>query len=190
MDLSVWIRRVPGMFWMPAKHWNDTPLFTVEPDLLVVHSGSIAEDVAEFERDIGQVEYTDKTTGELHIVLTCYHVAWSTEQRAFVQQVELCCEAWHAGGSLWRGQSHTNAHSLSMAFPGPAAVSRPTTVLDAAVNAVVRMQIARPSVKYWCRHSDVDLNKRDPGAGVPNSIFDGILEYVPERHLHIPSSSS
>jgi len=180
-DSYNWVRRIPDMPWMPAKHWNDTPIFREEPDLLVLHSGSAHDNVAEYERDTGQVEYTNRASGEKHIVLTCYHVAFSREHQDYVQQVELCCESWHAGGSLWRGQGHTNAHSVGLAMPGPAADVRPQQLLDKTVLAATRILICRPSLQYWCRHSNIDLGKMDPGYGVPNSIFDGLLEYAPLR---------
>lgn len=157
------IKRLPDYPWMPARYSAAGDLFTVAPDLIVIHSGSIGRGVA---------EYLARCPDGRRVSA---HVCWSTEHNGYVQQVEMDRQAWHAGGSRYQGRGGVNTRSFGIELPGPAAAK----VRSDHEQGQTRILVARlveefPSLRYVTRHSDIDPRKRDPGPGFLWSWLDGI----------------
>ena len=150
-----------------AARWPGSP-FAAPPTALVIHSGAIADNVA---------EYLHRCQRKVSA-----HFSWSGERDAFVQQVDLDREAWHAGGSTIAGQ-RANGCSIGIELPGPWLQDpRPQEQLDAFQALIGELCTALPSLQYWTRHSDINAGKKDPGPGFNQDFVDVLwlagLEWV------------
>jgi hypothetical protein len=165
-----WPDRIEGRIWMPDDDFSEHPLARQRypPQGIVVHSGSLGAGVAEYaakEPDGRKVSY---------------HFAWSSQRNQFVQMVSLRKRAWHAGkeGNDWIG----------ICLPGPWDENpRSQWQKDDFRYLVTQIQGALGwQLKYWCRHSDISSNRRDPGPGFSESWVDGLgLEHRPGGPLSV-----
>lgn len=123
-----------------------------QPKGIVFHSGDKAAAVAEaaLKMDVS------------------YHAAHHAGLGKIVQLVDLDRRAWHAGtvGNDWIG----------VAVAGPDEQNpRPDSQRDDVRHVVELIKAAVPSVEFWCRHSDIEAKKTDPGPGFLDSWMDGLL---------------
>jgi N-acetyl-anhydromuramyl-L-alanine amidase AmpD len=160
---------------MPAKHWG--PMFQINPNLLVIHSGSKSEGVAEFFQKIGQVKYGDR------MVKVSTHLAWCADG-FFCQCVPFDRVAWHCGGSRFRGERRLNFLSIGIELPGPWDGDRSDAQLKTLRKTVRRLKEIVPSLLTVVRHSDIDARKRDPGPGFKWECLDGLGLNMPFRQLN------
>lgn len=135
--------------WIPDEH-HSAQIGT--PTGIVFHSGDHRAAVAEaaLQMDVS------------------YHCAHHAGLGRIVQLVDLDRRAWHAGaaGNAWIG----------VAVPGPdEQTPRPDSQRDDVREVVRKIKEAVPSVIWWCRHSDIEAGKGDPGPGFLDSWMDGLL---------------
>lgn len=132
-----------------AAHYG--PRFQIEPWLLVIHSGSISDNVAKY--------FSNPADGRK----VSAHLAWSREHRGFVQCVPFTYVAWHIGGSRFRGKGRLNFCSIGIELPGPWDKIRDTELylLRETVETIIQILPITTAV----RHSDIDSRKKDPGPG-------------------------
>ena len=138
MTSPVWL---PGFVRFPDSEIPQLrPLPT--PSGLVIHSGATAPGVAEW---LARNKYS------------C-HLSWSSTHGELVQQVPLDLRAQHAGSANdWWG----------VEMPGPWDKDpRSVSELVEFARAVVALQVAaNGNLSGWCRHSDLNPKKKDPGPG-------------------------
>lgn len=177
--------RVPGLGWLP-QYWCWAGAELREPDLLVMHSGGVGDNLAGYLRD---PRCAPKTPGArrcpdgLWRRTVSAHLAWLPDRRlptggVLTQGVALSRQAWHAGGSRWRGRGAVNARSIGIELAGPPSRDRGAE-LEAIREALAVLIVVVPSLRWWCRHSDIQANKSDPGPGLPDDFAAGLLEYAP-----------
>ena len=112
----------------------------------MIHSGARAEGVAEY----AELEPDGRRIS--------YHLAWSKNYRQFVQMVPLTHRAWHAG--------REGNHWIGIALMGPWHLDPRTPEERHEFRRVLGILLdAMPCLIYWCRHSDINQHKRDPGPG-------------------------
>jgi len=156
--LSTW-----GKFYWPhilAKYRG--PRFQVEPWLLVIHSGSISDAVAEYfsnPRD-------DRVVSA--------HLAWSRKLGGFAQCVPFSHVAWHCGGSSYMGLRRLNFYSIGIELPGPWNKERNGNEHRDITCAVGNLLGMVPSLTTVVRHSDINSNKKDPGPGFKMECLEGL----------------
>lgn len=126
------------------------------PTGIVVHSGAQKERVAESSIEDGRD--------------VSYHLAWSEKHGRIVQLVALNFRAWHAGsaGNDWIGIALPGPYDLNPR-PAPQVVE-----FRLAVRDVLDALAPFGKVRYWCRHSDIDPDKHDPGPGFDGTWFEGL----------------
>ncbi len=137
----------------PYPYLPDDDLGTFPPldmdkvEGLMWHSGSVGRALGEYT--------TDEPDGRC----VAYHFPWfdKTLPGSLAQSVPLDVRAYHAGrGNCWWGAG----------LPGPASqLQRPEMERRQAQGLVLTLQQAFPRFKYWCRHSDIDKSRHDPGVG-------------------------
>jgi N-acetyl-anhydromuramyl-L-alanine amidase AmpD len=164
-----WPARLPGLDWLPAKYHGRK--FRKIPWLVVIHSGSFSDNVAEYLH----------APPDGRKVST--HFSWSRKKGYFVQQVDLDTVAWHVGGSRFRGQGRLNWCSIGIELPGPWRQSpRPMVQRDLLRSLLGNLKDAMPCLDTLTAHQFIDENKRDPGPGVDASWFEGLgFEVVWEK---------
>lgn len=141
-----------------AKYYG--PRFQVEPWLLVIHSGSMSDNVAKYFANPGDGRKVSA------------HLAWDREHRGFAQCVPLSHAAWHVGGSRFRGQGKLNFCSIGIELPGPWEKARDAELdlLREAVEIIIQILPITTAV----RHSDIDPRKKDPGPGFDWACLRGL----------------
>jgi hypothetical protein len=138
---------------MPARYC-DGPQFQVEPFLLVIHSASISDNVAEFFRDTGRVRYGDRW------VKVNAHINWSREHDTYAQSVRLDTVGKHAGGSVYAGRTKINFCSIGIELPNKGPPLEHIRVQT--INTIKQLKLLMPSLRVAVRHCDIDPRKRDP----------------------------
>ena len=147
--LLEWPEKIPGRIFLHDKDYSRQ---RHPPTGMVIHSGERGEGLAEasLKMDIS------------------YHFAWSSTHKCFVQLVSCQNRAWHAGSQ--------GNHWLGIALTGPwHQRERSDAELKDFRLLVKQIQEAfNWTIKYWCRHSDIDIHKRDPGPGFNGKWLDGL----------------
>lgn len=149
-----WPDWLPGLDRLPDDQYlaGRLPRLREMPDGLVVHSGARAPGVAEYLAD--------------HPLSA--HVCWSRDHGGLVQQVPLTHRAQHAGpqGNSWWGLELSGPYSQDPRSNWERAQwVRVMGLWRAACGG-------RPH--YYCRHSDIDPHKRDPGPGFTAEWADAV----------------
>ena len=148
MELLEWPGKLPSRIWMPDE---DHSYQREPPEGIVIHSGAIGPDLA----------------GAAKRMKISYHFAHSTEHGQLVQMVSMRRRAWHAGpkGNHW----------LSVALQGPWDKDPRTDaeLLDFRLLMKELQEAFNGSLKFWCRHSDIEARKKDPGPGFDESWIRG-----------------
>ncbi len=153
------LARAPSPTWcpaiweqMPAKYYG--PRFQVYPGpwMLVIHSGSISDNVAEYISDPGD----DREVSA--------HVCWSGGLGGYVQCVPLSHVAWHCGGSRFMDYGRLNYCSIGIELPGPWDMDR-SGHKEQTIEAIRSLLNILPSLRTVVRHSDINSKKKDPGPG-------------------------
>ena len=172
--------------WWPAYWKGAAGPLRRPPDLLVIHSGQSAPGVARYLADPrcekpkpGEISSDGKRApgrrlcadGKWRRTVSA-HFSW-TDGR-FYQQEMLTHQAWHAGGSRWRGMGAVNSRSIGIELPGPWDQARPAGQIIVLRMLVESLVEAVPSLRWWVRHSDIDSGKRDPGPGLADDWADGM----------------
>jgi len=134
--------------------------FVRPPEGIVVHSGDKGEGVGEY--------ITNDPTRY------AYHAAWF-RWRGLVQIAPLNLRVHHGGaGNDW----------LSVALSGPWHQDpRRLEELQALLHfCIVARAVYSPHLRYWCRHSDYDADKKDPGPGVTEDqmALAGLVRGLPD----------
>jgi hypothetical protein len=193
-----------GYEWLSSL-WGETitrftSKFVEEPDLLVIHSASTANWVAEYlsnptcDKDhipTGSDPYK-ATDGCRLIDGIWYRVAaahfswyagnirklrpgkWPKHVDRFVQQASLRRGVPGAGGSVCQGRGGVNYRSLHVELP--AAPREPELVRGLFVELVADLREAVPGLKFWTTHQIIDpKRRRDPvlGSGFTPRWLDG-----------------
>jgi N-acetylmuramoyl-L-alanine amidase len=170
--LADWL---PGYPKLEAKHFGG--MFMAPPNLVVLHRPALALNVAEYFHNnpdgrIVSTHFGPRADGSL------------------VQCVSLRRVAWGQGGSVWKGDRHLNARSISIECPCPMAQHYPTSgrAVD-QVNALLRLLASTfPSIVECIDHHDGDPNnRRDVGPEFP---WQAILDGVPWSCHHLPDFAS
>ena len=176
--------------WIPElerldAYWGEVdtswaPLFTEPPDLLVIHSGSLANWVAEFLSNptcgppdghvcadgvrrrvaAAHISYYEGRLDKLRPGVVAPKV-----DHCFVQQASLLRSVPGAGGSVCQGRGKVNARSLHIELP---AAPRSVSEVRGQFSVVLALLTERdcPSLRYWTTHREADpKNRRDPVAG-------------------------
>ena len=159
-----------GAAWLPSSEFPHMPAryhamgrrYKVPPILLVVHSGARAAGVAEY---IARPDLERKVSA---------HFSWSSKHQGFAQQVGLDRQAWHAGGSKWRGKGGVNALSVGVELPGPWDMERGPDQRQEWDRLMMWLVQACPSLEFWARHSDIKRGKLDPGPGWDAGWMSGV----------------
>ena len=127
------------------------------PEGIVIHSGDrqdrVAESALEDGRDVS------------------YHLAHSRKHGKLVQLVALNRRAWHAGrlGNDWLGIALAGPYTLN---PRPVDEREDFRALLGELVAAWRAAGLAP-LRWWCRHSDLEPGKKDPGLGFTSDWLDG-----------------
>ena len=149
---DIWL---PDVVRLPDDQYRagTLPRLAQRPSGLVIHSGESRDTVAEYI-----------TTHPLS-----YHVCWSHAHNALVQTVPLDYRAQHAGaaGNDWWG----------LALPGPWDQDPRSEHQRDEFERVLWIWRALTGglPRYFCRHSDIDEHKRDPGPGFLDEWAAGVL---------------
>ncbi len=151
-----------GPYWTTMKAAKYGPLFQVLPNLIVLHSGSKTDCVAEY--------FARKNIARS----VSAHFAWSRHYGTLVQCVPLNKVAWHAGGSKYKGKGGVNWHSIGVELPGPWDKLRGHDEVGILRETIIHLMELVPSVTHITRHSDINPNKKDPGPGFDWSMLDGL----------------
>lgn len=144
-----WPDRLAGRLWMPDP---DHSRQRHPPTGIVVHSGDAADRVAESALEDGRD--------------VSYHFAWSRGHGCLVQLVSLQRRAWHAGaaGNGWIG--------IALSGPWSQRQRRDEERADFE-RLLLELQAAfAGTLRWWCRHSDIEPAKKDPGRGVGQRWFE------------------
>jgi N-acetyl-anhydromuramyl-L-alanine amidase AmpD len=149
------------------------PKFKVEPALLVIHSGSISDRVAEYF-------YEPRKEGGGYCRVST-HLAWSREHEGFAQCVPFNYEAYHVGGSRLNGEGGLNRKSIGIELAGPWDKKRGPDELEAVRETVTAICNMLPSLRAVVRHSDINPRKKDPGPGFAWCCLDGLELDIPFR---------
>lgn len=153
-----------GAQWLPMPAKYHGPRFQIEPDLLVIHSGSKSDRIAEYFQDPDRV--------------VSAHISWSRLHDDFVQCLPLHTVGWHAGGSRYKGRRRLNFRSIGIELPGPWDKKRDAFELALVRESVACLTNLLPSLKLAVMHSDIDPRKKDPGPGFQWKCLDGLgLEF-------------
>jgi hypothetical protein len=181
--------RLDGYEFLPAWFGSDGPdpmfatLFTIAPDILVIHSGSAGNWVAEYlhlpERKPPGTPRTHKCWDNTWRFVSAAHFAFfegnptkhplrprfvAPAPMTFVQISSLQREAPHVGGSICLGDPHPNHRSYGIEIPAAFAAR------DLFVAWLNDFCSAVPSIDKWTMHKVIDpQNKFDP---VPGTHFD------------------
>ncbi len=151
-----------GAYWTQMAAAKYGPLFQVKPDLIVLHSGSRADCVAEY--------FARKNIKRQ----VSAHFAWSRHYATLCQCVPLNKVAWHAGGSKFQGKGGVNWRSIGIELPGPWDKKRDEREIGILRGTIIHIMELVPSVKLITRHSDINPNKKDPGPGFNWKMLDGL----------------
>ncbi len=178
--------RIPGLGWLP-QYWCWSGAALRDPDLLVMHCGSVGDNLAGYLRDprcAPQTPGARRCSDGLWRRTVSAHLAWLPDSRLpagglLVQGVALSRQAWHAGGSRWRGRGAVNARSIGIELAGPPTRARGEAETAALREAVSALLVVCPSLRWWTRHSAIQPGKGDPGAGLSDEWAAGLLEYAP-----------
>jgi len=189
-----WPEDLYGLEYL-ASFWGDVdtryaPLFTKQPDLLVVHSASLANWVAEYLSNpvaetpkSNEIDIKDKnraTNGRRRVNGVWYRVAAAhicfyegktnklragvvppLQDNVFVQQASLKRTTPGAGGSVCQGRGGVNARAYHLELP---AKPKDTNLIKISFRDIVSLLVDTiPSLKYWTTHKEIDpSHKRDP----------------------------
>lgn len=146
----------------PPAEWPDwLAQYDHKPDQHHSYQARIPQGIVVHSGDKGR----DLVTASLRMDIS-YHFAWDGKDR-FVQLVSLSRRAWHAGG--------VGNHWLGVALSGPwDQRKRAEDERLAFVQLVADIREAFAGyVQYWCRHSDIEPAKKDPGPGFTDAWVDG-----------------
>ena len=151
-----WPDWLPGYDRMLSRYSTSDGEYVEPPDVLVVHSGAIGENVAEYLAKPDLSRYVSS------------HFSWAGKQDRFVQQVPLSHIAWHCRG--------LNGRSIGVELSGPYTQDprRETERLQLRGLVVTVQAATMGNLKWWCRHSEWSDSKRDPGPGMLDSWLDGL----------------
>ena len=143
--------------WLPELPRLDDPDHSRQvriPMGVVVHSGEHAARVAESVLEDGRG--------------VSYHIAWHSARGEYVQLVSLRDRAYHAGP---RGN-----HWVGVALPGPYDLDPRPDEQRVAFRAMMELLLSAfaGGLWWWCRHSDIDVNKKDPGPGFRDDWLAGM----------------
>jgi hypothetical protein len=132
------------------------PRLDAPPTGIVIHSGATAPPVAEY---LQKHRYSA-------------HLSWSRDWGQIVQQVPLTHRAQHAGAANgWIG--------LELSGPWDQRARSLHEQMDFR-RVMGILLYGRLELTGWCRHSDIDPDKRDPGPGFLDSWMDEMgLEHRP-----------
>ena len=135
--------------YIPDDDLHLFPQLEQVPTGIVWHSGDKGKALGEYttnEPDGRCVAYT---------FAVFWRPPWNGQ---LVQTVPLNRRAFHAGpGNIWWGAGLTGPHDQD---------PRSDLEKELAQGLVMALQQAFPGhVKYWCRHSDFQANRQDPGPG-------------------------
>lgn len=140
MGLLEWPDIIPGRIWWPDRNFSKQ---RKPPEGIVIHSGDKGPDLA-------------MAASKMDI---SYHFAHSVKHGLLVQMVRCTDRAYHAGpeGNDW----------LGIAITGPDEQEwRPRSEMHDFQLLIEQLQRAfAGTLKYWCRHSDINPGKTDPGPG-------------------------
>jgi hypothetical protein len=143
--------------WLPDDDLARFPFLDEVPEGLVWHSGAVGQAVGEFiTNDEGQC--------------LAYHFPWFARiaQGCLVQSVQLNRRAYHGGrGNCWWGA----------AMPGPYDLDPRPDIQKVQAQGLVmalRQAFGPDHPRYWCRHSDYDAIKKDPGPGFKAEWMDEV----------------
>jgi hypothetical protein len=154
--LKTWPRRLPGYLYVPDDDLPSFPQLRVPPEGIVFHSGSVGKALGEYT--------IDEPDGRC----VAYHFPWFESLQAYVQTVPLNRRAYHAGkqGNHWLGvglPGHWNKDP------------RREVVRLRTIQLASDLMEAFPGVlRYWCRHSDIASNRKDPGPGFKDSWMSSV----------------
>lgn len=99
--------------------------------------------------------------------VSCHYLVF--EDGEIIQMVPEARRAWHAGDSIWEGQTDVNSHSIGIEIVNPGHVYGYAEFPEPQMQAVSALShdiVIRWSIKSWrvLAHSDVaPLRKMDPG---------------------------
>lgn len=143
-----WPDFLPGYQHRPDQHHSYQARM---PQGIVVHSGDKGRDLV---------------TASLRMDIS-YHFAWNGKDR-FIQLVSMSRRAWHAGG--------VGNHWLGIALSGPwnqdPRQEDERLKFRMLVESIVESFAGH--IRYWCRHSDIEPGKKDPGPGFTGEWIDGL----------------
>jgi hypothetical protein len=179
MSIADWL---PGLERLPAYFGSDgpepmyCPLFTRAPELLVIHSGSAGNWVAEYlenpelvRRGIGH-QCGDGTWRKVSAAHIGFYQGQTKKLRPgtvppktpmrFVQLSRLRNEVPHVGGSVCLGDKHPNRWSIGVELP---ATSNTHDLFEALLDELLTEV---PYLDKWTMHKTIDpQRKRDPVSG-------------------------
>jgi len=159
---------LPGYDWVPSYWQQQLPVFATLPDMIVLHSGDVGANVAEYLAnplaEEGAVNAVLCSDGKYRRKVGA-HFAWSLTRNRFVQQFSLRQEVPGAGSVPVLGK-RVNGHAIQIELSGPYD-QNPRSELERNlfqdwVSTLLRYV---RSIHYWTRHSDIDAGKHDPGPG-------------------------
>lgn len=159
--------------WVPSEFEQLSarypgPMFSAPPWLLVVHSGSSSDRVAEYLSNPGD----DRVASA--------HVSYSRTHRGYVQQVPFNRVAWHCGGSVMKigGKRYDKLNFCSIGIERPGPPGEHTSEREQQfVDAVRKILRTNPTLRTAARHSDLDRNKADPGISIDFLADEGLSIY-------------
>lgn len=178
---------LPGFAWEPCwwlgklKPWGVRDRRYKEPRLLVVHCGSLRDDLAGY---LANPTEPAPKPGQKNPPIHCKdgkwrrqvatHGAWRPETQQLVQMVGMELESWGTGTSEWHGIV-ANRIAIHVELPGPPEQDRAGVQTDELRRYALACKGVWASLAYWTRHSLLDDEKHDPGPGLDDGWAKGIL---------------
>ena len=153
---------LPGVERLPSK-WGEqnrtwAPNFTREPDLLVIHSASVANFPAEYLYNPETVAAAHFAFYEGRVEKLPVGIPHPTPM-TFVQMASLKHSVPHCGGSVCMGDRRPNMRSIGIELP---AAHNSYDLFQVLLNAIL---VALTPLKFWTEHKMIDVRKRDPVPG-------------------------
>jgi hypothetical protein len=135
--------------YIPDDDLHLFPQLAEVPEGVVWHSGDLGKALGEYSTNEGDGR---------SIAYTFAVFARPPWNGALIQTVPLDRRAWHGGpGNIWWGAGLTGPHAQD---------PRSDLEQQLAQGLMLALRQAYPErVKYWCRHSDYEPSRRDPGPG-------------------------
>jgi hypothetical protein len=164
--LPDWLAKWPKL---EARHKG--PPFSINPYMIIIHSGEKGEGVAEY------LQYP----GDYRAVSA--HFAWSSKLNGFVQMLPLNHIGWHCGKGIYKGRKRLNFCSIGIELPGPWQKHRPIEEMQKLYDVIRDVRLAIPSIRLIARHADLDPKKTDPGPFCSQDDLKGLgLEVVAKQY--------